>query len=1218
MLTLRLTQSSLDGTRYRVETSLEGERLPRQIAVAEFEFQLTAQDREDFRWYLEDYLQHSEDPAPAIAARIERRIADVGEELFAAVFQSSEDARDLWATLRLRLSDTRVEIVSGVVEAASLPWELLRDPKTDTPLALRARAFVRAAHRTAQLPKIWKDNDLPIRVLLVICRPGGSDDVPFRSVASRLIKSLTESASEAFQLDVLRPPTFEQLSRVLRSAKRSEKPYHVVHFDGHGAFADIADNDSAASTRRALSSLVLSASRTGAHGYLLFENPAVTENLQFVDGPAVGRVLAETDVPVLVLNACRSAHAEAPAMPDTTGDAASDVDVHNQVRAFGSLAQEVVDAGVAAVVAMRYNVYVVTAAQFVADLYESFAGGQSVGEAVTLGRKQMEAQPLREIAWQPRALQDWMVPIVYEAAPVTLFPEARKTTLSITVRADATTSSSHPIPHEIEQRPDVGFFGRDETLLALDRAFDHQAIVLLHAWAGSGKTSTAAEFARWYHATGGLSGPVLFTSFEQHKALAQVLNESIGAVFNDALEQASIHWLALSENDRRDVALQVMAQIPVLWIWDNVEPIAGFPEGTRSAWTDDEERELSDFLRSASRTKAKFLLTSRRDEKELLGDLPTRIHIPPMPMQERVQLARALAERNGRRLGDVQTWLPLLRFAGGNPLTITVLIGQALRDGLSTKDQIEAFVAQLRLGEASLEDEASEGRERSLGASLNYGFEHSFSADERQKLALLYFFQGFVDVSSLVYMATPDAAWSLSELRGLTREDAIALMDRASEIGLLAKHSFGFYSIHPALPWFFKSLFARHYPDMPVYDNQSPKIRAMRAFVESLGGLGDAYHRQYNQGNSRIVNLLRLQDANLLAAREMAIAHGWWEPLMGTMQGLRTLYQHTGRRAEWARSVEEVVPHLIDRSTGGPIAGMEEFWTLIMDYRINNAVSAHQWNEAECLQARTVAIHKTDAELALSVAPDRLSNHDKYAIGMLARSLLLLGHIQQKRNDPQCVEVIKNALSLFQRLNDRRGEAITSFNLGHAYKDVPSIRDLGAAEMWYRHSLAIHADESLDRAKCLSQLGSVAYARFIAAMEANEPESVLLEHLNFALQSYQEALQLDPADAPDELSIDHDALAIIYAAAGDFEQAFSHWHESIRYSEAAGNLRRAALSRKKFAQGLLQAGRHADAMDYARAALQGFSVLGPAAENELEDVKKLILLIQKMSKHSIQ
>ena len=62
--------------------------------------------------------------------------------------------------------------------------------------------------------------------------------------------------------------------------------------------------------------------------------------------------------------------------------------------------------------------------------------------------------------------------------------------------------------------PDAGFFGRDETLLALDRAFGTQPIVLLHGQAGIGKTAAAAEFGRWYQRTSGIPGPVLYTSLQ--------------------------------------------------------------------------------------------------------------------------------------------------------------------------------------------------------------------------------------------------------------------------------------------------------------------------------------------------------------------------------------------------------------------------------------------------------------------------------------------------------------------------------------------------------------------------------------------------------------------------------------------------------------------------------------------------------------------------------
>jgi len=73
--------------------------------------------------------------------------------------------------------------------------------------------------------------------------------------------------------------------------------------------------------------------------------------------------------------------------------------------------------------------------------------------------------------------------------------------------APAADGEAGELDQALPERPDIGFYGRDETLYALDRASDMHRIVLLHAYAGSGKTSTAAEFARWYALTGGVEGP---------------------------------------------------------------------------------------------------------------------------------------------------------------------------------------------------------------------------------------------------------------------------------------------------------------------------------------------------------------------------------------------------------------------------------------------------------------------------------------------------------------------------------------------------------------------------------------------------------------------------------------------------------------------------------------------------------------------------------------
>jgi len=1221
MLTLRLTQFTEAEDKYRVEVALEGDGQPRQTATSRFDFKLSPQDHEDLRWYLEDYLQYPLDPAPTIAARIEQRMNGIGTDLFKAVFQSNDDARDLWATLRGQLNDARVEINTEVREATAIPWELLRDPKTEAALALRAQAFVRSQPQTSQRPRLPAKSSGPIRILLVICRPGGRDDVPFRSVASRLLKGLSAVDTDALQLDVLRPTTFEQLSKILRQAKANGAPYHVVHFDGHGTYEEMASPSGLAGLLKKLNPLLLSIPRAGAHGYLLFENPQHEENAQFVDGPALGKLLVETEVPVLVLNACRSAHADAPNFPLPAGEGSG---VRPEIRAFGSLAQEVMDAGVAGVVAMRYNVYVVTAAQFVADFYSGLTQGQTLGEAVTLSRKQLEAQPLREIAYDPRPLQDWPVPVVYEAAPISLFPKPQTAhKLNVKMTAGAATTARGSLAPNLPPQPEAGFYGRDETLLALDRAFDRHALVLLHAFAGSGKTTTAAEFARWYSLTGGVLGPVLFTLFEQYLPLPRVLDQ-IGAVFGPALEQSGVHWLALSDADRRSVALQVLKQIPVLWIWDNVEPVAGFPAGTASAWNVAEQKELKDFLSACRDTQAKVLLTSRRDEQAWLGDLAVRIHVPAMPMQERVQLARALAEKHNRRLTEVADWRPLLHFTQGNPLTITVLVGQALREGLKTQAQIMAFVDKLRAGEASFSDEASEGRAKSLGASLSYGFEHAFNETERKQLALLHFFQGFVNVTTLCLMGNPENSACLSEMLGLTREIGIALLDRAAEIGLLTSQGEGNYFIHPALPWYFKNLFNQYYLSSPAISEQSKRsedkvsagqpasnFQATRAFVEAMGELSNHYFWQYENGNREVIAALTAEEENLLYARQLARTNAWWDALTKIMQGLYTFYHHTGRRAEGQRLVDEIVPHFVDPSTDGPLQGREEDWSFVTEFRVDIADKAQQWTEAERLQQILVEWMRQRATHYLAKTTDQLDVIGRNTIRSLAVSVERLGYIQRKLGKSECIASFKEAIMLCWRIGDKLQEAIVAFNLGQAYLTIIAVRDLTKAESWYQRSLNLTPlHDQLGRGKCYGQFGLVEYERFKEKLAANNPKKEPHVHLTLAIEFYQQALNLLPPNATNDLAVMHNQLGLVYWESGNSELALLHYRESMRYEEMQGNLFGAALTRQNIAIVLAQSGRLADAMDYARAALRGFSTFGQGVTEELQRIQELIRQIQ--------
>jgi tetratricopeptide (TPR) repeat protein len=1204
MLQLRIKQYPLVEGRHRVDLFLTGDGAPRE-ATSEFAFSLSPQDEEGMRWYLEDFLQYPEAPAPMIARRIEGRLAEMGTELFQAVFQVNNDARKIWSRVEERLPETRIEIVTGVTEAATIPWELLRKPETDTILALTASSFVRAQPNTARGVRLPAKEEGKIRILLVLCRPRGAlgeKDVPFGSVASQLLRGLSEANRAAYDLDVLRPPTFEELGKVLRQAHRDGKPYHVVHFDGHGAYLEIKEPGALGALLGRLTSIVLAGPRAGKHGYLLFENPQLDGNSELVDGTSLGKLLEATGVSVLVLNACRSAQTE-PAPAPATQDTDAAIDPHSQVRAFGSFAQEVMDAGVAGVVAMRYNVYVVTAARLVAKLYASLVRGASLGEAVTLARKNLADNPLREITFSPLPLQDWTVPVVYEATPLELFPKAKDDgRLEIHVGAGAAVTAGGGLDPALPPPPDAGFYGRDETLLALDRAFDRDPIVLLHAYAGSGKTTTVAEFARWYWLTGGVDGPVLFTTFERYLPLPRVLDR-IGQLFGPALEQSGIHWLALDDAARRQVALQVLAQVPVLWIWDNIEPVAGFPAGTESAWSAEEQAELLGFLRALRGTKAKVLLTSRRAEQSWLEGLPTRIAVPPMPMTESLQLVRALAAKHGRRLADIEDWRPLLTFAQGNPLTLTVVAGEALRQQLKTKDQIGVFVARLRSGEAAFPDETGEGRSRSLGASLAYGFEQAFDEEERKKLALLHLFQGFVDVSVLRLMGNPETPWCLPEVRGLTREESIALLDRAAEVGLLTSHGGGYYGIHPALPWFFKGLFEQIYP--------AEGLAAVRAFVEAMGGLGNYYWEQYEHGNRDVLAALRVEEANLLYARRLARVHGWWRPVISAMQGLRQLYDHTGRRAEWKRLVEEIVPDFVDPANHGPLPGREEVWSLVTEYQVRLAREERQWAEAERLQTGRVDWNRRRAAPALARPAGELESEEKNAIRTLSVSLNELGEILRESGRVDCISAYEEALKLAERTGDRTSAAIKAFNLGHAFKELPALRDLHQAERWYRKSLELYTErERHDRGQCVMQLGTVAYERFLEARTAKRPKEELLQYLNEAVGRYHEALDLFPADAVNDLAVNHNQLGAIYGDAGDFDRAVQHYREAVQLHEQAGNLYSAAQTRFNVAIDLLNAGRRADALEYAEAALRGFESFGERAGEGIERTRGLIAEIR--------
>lgn len=1192
---LRFTQYSEGEDTYRVEISFEDEDQPRQTATAKFLFTLNDQVQENLRWYLEDYLQHPFDPAPTIAAGIEQQMAEIGKDLFRSLFHSNDDVRDIWARLRDCLNDTRVEVIHDV-QGAILPWELLRDPRTDTPLALRAHSFVRAHPNATQRPRIPQKPG-PIRILLVISRPNSRDDVPYRSISSRLVKGLSDRND--FQLDVLRPPTFEQLSGVLRQAKAANQPYHVVHFDGHGIYGYSQQ------LRSRINPLLFSDHRPGQHGYLAFENDQMDNNIELIDGPRLGKLLVETSVPVLILNACRSAHLQPLPTPDSI-DASikNENNLHSEVRAFGSLAQEIMDAGVAGVVAMRYNVYVVTAMQFVSNLYSSLAQGQTLGAAVTFSRKQLHSKPWRNITLFPIELQDWPVPIVYEAVPIALFSKlANPKKIKINLQGANTLVIRGMIDPDLPHRPDLGFFGQDATLLDLDRTFDHQNIFLLHGLAGSGKTTTAIEFARDYLLTGGADA-ILYTSFETCSNLSHAF-DAIERMFNKELEQQGIQWQALSTTDKQAITVQILRQKSILWIWDSVEQVSGFSANKAPLWHVAEQKKLVLFLKMVTETDAKFLLTSRSAEHELLNNLPKRILLPPISGQGGIELMQALSKKHGQHFSTLNNWQPLFLFSVGNPQTLVEVVSHAMSKGMKTREQIEDFTGKLRRGDVMLDSQPRSDRQWSILSSLHYGFDSSFSEDEQKLISLLHLFQDHVDVAVLQTMGLSETDWCLPTLQNVNRDSWIALLDRVAEVGLLANVGRGLYFTHPALPTFLRPLFDQHYSG-----TSRQKIQVVRAFVGAVQDLGSHLHREYEHGDHNVTRRISVEESNLLYARELARANQWWDRLIGSMQGLYTLYIHTGRRREWQRLVEEVLSEFVDPLTEGPLPGRENGWSFITEYRVNLAVAERDLSKAEQLQHLWVEWERQQASPSLAVPANTLSTVQKASIRSYATALHQLGQIRREQGESDCIDYYKEAFRLSKKIDDHYGMAITAFNTGHAYKDIPSLRNLGYAENWYRRSLNLYNEhDRLRRGGCFTQLGLVAQARLEEAVIAERSEKEVAHHFNTAIQFLNQALELMPLDAVTELGTIHHDLGAIYKLVNDFDKAWFHCREAIHYREQAGQVYEAARTRFNAAHIFADAGRFEEALLYAQIALRTFESLGKNALTEQQKAQGLIIAI---------
>ncbi len=996
------------------------------------------------QWYLEQYLLYPRGEFKERAERIEKQMVAWGEALFEAVFAGPcgrmyHRIRDFGAA--------RVVVHASDNDGVAIPWELMRypDQKEYGMLAHQAAAFVRSQPKNpvATVPNPGEQPSL--NILMVICRPGGSADVPFQTVVRPLLE-LFRPHRKHINLDVLSPPTLDRLAQVL-----AEKPgyYHIVHFDGHGVY-DGGRRDGQGQFYGE------------AGGVLAFEDDDGTARM--VPGKELGAVLAANKVPAVLLNACQSGMAQPEA-------------------AFTSVANNLIGAGVRGVVAMSYSVYVRTAVKFMARLYQELIAGRDLGRAVTLAREHLRLEPERETGYGRVALQDWMVPVLFERGPFTApIPDLGNLRLDPALLEDQQAYAQSEI--DTPDPPRFGLVGRDGLVLEIWRALRREHAVLLKGMAGVGKTELAVGYARFLAETGQLGGPIFFTSFEHHTPLARVIDR-VGAVFGPIVkQQLGTEWALLDGPKRRALALDLLKQVPCLLVWDNFEPVAGFPKGQKSDWSEAEQQELREFLRDLRGGRSRVLVTSRRDEP-VLGQLRT-VDVTGLKPWEAQELAVEVLRAAGlqpKELEALPDYSKLLGYLDGNPLAIQLILPELKRHDPQT------LLTQLQAGQVNIQaDDAEQGRSRSLSASLNYRVD-ALDPEMRRRLGVLGMFQGFVFTPVLQNISQQDGAPAF-----IAGRDAAAWMvdlDAAAEVGLVRKLFGGGYSIHPALPWFLHDLMEE------AFGGQREWLTG--AYCAALGNSGSELTVLFQTNTQTAVTLLRLEEANLLHALRLARRTDRWEEVKNVLYGINKLWNVQGRWAEWDRLLTEVEADAAGED-GEARPGRDDLWVAIQghkaelaEYRrdfttakkVHERLRAHyggkgdERNEAVVLhQLGRIAQERGDFEEAEKWYRQSLAIEER--IGNehgQAATLHQLGMIAEERRDFDEAETwYRQSLAIEERIGHEHGQAATLHQLGNlAYLR----RDFGEAEKWYRQSLAIkeRIGDEHGQAQTLGQLGLLAAAR---------------------------------------------------------------------------------------------------------------------------------------------
>jgi hypothetical protein len=316
------------------------------------------------RQQLESVLLASSVSARRILPAGEVSVQSTGATLFDAIFVGEVAAtyRASRAVAADRGRGLQVRLRLGAPGLAALPWEMLYDRDSQAYLC-RQEPLVRQVEGSH--PPSALAIKPPLQVLAVVSSPRGLQPLDVAVERKHLEEALAQHVSSGrVHLEWVEHASWEELhDRLLR------RPWHVLHFIGHGTFDDAADEG--------LIALV------GSDGRADFVNASSLADLLHEASPTPRLV---------VLNSCES------------GASSSD-------DPFSGTAAALARSGIQSVAAMQFTISDRAALAFARGFYTALANGRTIDEAMRSGRI--------GILGLGRGTLEWVTPVLYVRGPDT-------------------------------------------------------------------------------------------------------------------------------------------------------------------------------------------------------------------------------------------------------------------------------------------------------------------------------------------------------------------------------------------------------------------------------------------------------------------------------------------------------------------------------------------------------------------------------------------------------------------------------------------------------------------------------------------------------------------------------------------------------------------------------------------------------------------------------